>query len=133
MALKHTDENPVYYIQYAYVRTGSILQNAEKESMLQHITSADLKHLTEADQFLLKKVLSLQSMLHTIQETHQTHLLANYTYELAQAFNRYYNKNRVIDLNNIALSRARLGMIIIMRNTLALCLELLGLSKPERM
>ncbi len=133
LALKHTDENPVYYIQYAYVRTGSILQNAEKEKELQNITVDDLKHLTEADQFLLKKIVSLNSVLHTIQETHQTHLLAYYTHELAQAFNRYYNKNRVIDLKNIPLSRARLGIVIIMRETLGLCLGLLGLSKPKKM
>ena len=133
LALKHTDENPVYYIQYAYVRTGSILHNAEKEKELQNITVDDLKHLTPADQFLLKKIVSLNSVLHTIQETHQTHLLAYYTHELAQAFNRYYNKNRVIDVKNIPLSRARLGMVIIMRETLGLCLGLLGLSKPTKM
>lgn len=133
LALKHTDENPVYYIQYAFVRTGSILRNAEKEKDLQHITIDDLKHLTPADHVLLKKIVSLNEILHAIEQTHQTHLLAYYTYELAQYFNRYYNKNRVIDAKNISLSRARLGLTIIIKNTLGLCLDLLGLSKPERM
>ncbi len=133
LALKHTDENPVYYIQYAYVRSGSILDNAAKESKLQNITAKDLMHLTPADNFLIKKIIALKDILLTINTTHHTHLLAYYTHELAQAFNRYYNKNRVIDLANIPLSRARLALVTSMRSTLGLCLDLMGLSKPERM
>jgi arginyl-tRNA synthetase len=72
-------------------------------------------------------------MLEVIGRTHQTHLLAYYSHELAQAFNRYYNKNRVIDPENIPLSRARLALVMIMRDTLGLCLDLLGISTPEKM
>ncbi len=133
LALTHSDENPVYYIQYAYVRTGSILANAEKELKFKKITQADLKNISDADTFLIKKVASLNDILEVIQNTHQTHLLAYYTHELAQFFNRYYSKNRVIDLEKIDQSRARLALIQIIRNTLAVCLDLLGLSKPERM
>jgi arginyl-tRNA synthetase len=133
LALKHTDENPVYYIQYAYVRTGSILDNAEKETVLQHITAKDLANLTPADDFLVKKIVTLKDILLVINNSHQTHLLAYYTHELAQAFNRYYSKNRVIDLSNIAQSRARLALVMIVRHTFKLCLDLMELSKPERM
>ncbi len=72
-------------------------------------------------------------MLETIEYNHQTHLLAYYTYELAQCFNRYYGKNKVINLQDVPLSRARLALTQIVRNTLSLCLDLLGISKPERM
>ncbi len=133
LALKHTDENPVYYIQYAYVRSGSILDNGAKEPSLQNITAHDVMHLTAADDFLIKKIITLKDVLLTINSSHQTHLLAYYTHELAQAFNRYYNKNRVIDITNISLSRARLGLVTIIRTTLGLCLDLMGLSKPDRM
>ncbi len=133
LALKHTDENPVYYIQYAYVRTGSILENGAKEESLQNISAKDLVNLTPADNFLLKKIMALKDILLTINSTHHTHILAYYTHELAQAFNRYYNKNRVIDLTNIPLSRARLALVTTMRMTIGLCLELMGLSKPDRM
>lgn len=133
LALKHTEENPTYYIQYAYVRTGSIVDNAAKEPKLEHITAKDLVHLTPADDFLIKKITVLKDILTTINTTHYTHLLAYYTHELAQAFNRYYSKNRVIDLANIPVSRARLAVVTIMRTTLGLCLDLMGLSKPERM
>ncbi len=133
LALTHSDENPAYYIQYAYVRTGSIISNAEKEKALHKITREDLKNLSEADKLLIKKIVSLNDILSAIQHTHQTHLLAYYTHELAQFFNRYYSKNRVIDLENIAQSRARLALTHIVREALSICLDLLGLSKPERM
>ena len=133
LALKHTDENPVYYIQYAYVRTGSILKNAKKEESLQNIKIKDLDNLSAADDLLIKKIATLKDTLLTIDATYQTHLLAYYTLELAQSFNRYYNKNRVIDLSNTPLSRARLALTMIVSTTLGLCLDLMELSKPERM
>jgi arginyl-tRNA synthetase len=133
LALTHSDENPVYYIQYAYVRTGSILNNAQHEQALHQITAQDLNNLSPDDNFLIKKIVQLKEMLEVISHTHHTHLLAYYTHELAQTFNRYYNKNRVIDPENIPLSRARLALVMIMRDTLSLSLDLLGLSKPARM
>lgn len=133
LALKHTDENPVYYIQYAYVRTGSILKNAEKESLLAEVSKMNIAHLSDADMLLIKKCASLNSVLQTIEQTHHTHLLAYYTHELAQYFNRYYTKNRVIDLENIPASKTRLALVTIIRNTLELCLDLLGLGKPTKM
>ncbi len=133
LALKHTDENPVYYIQYAYVRTGSIIKNAEQEPALQNILPRDLHNLSTPDKLLIKKIISLKETLITIQNTHQTHLLAYFTHELAQAFNRYYNQNRVINVEDIQTSRSRLALMHTMRNTLSLCLDLLGLSKPSHM
>ena len=133
LALKHSDENPVYYIQYAYVRTGSIIEKAAEHKELQKITAADLDNLSEADDFIFKKITSLKQLLEVMGTNHQTHLLAYYTYELAQLFNRYYSKNRVIDLEHIPLSRARLALTHIVQNTIGLCLDLLGLSKPTQM
>ena len=133
LALTQTDENPVYYIQYAYVRTKSILTKAQRESTLDTISAHNLSDLTARDDLLIKKIVVLKETLETIARTHQTHLLAYYTFELAQLFNRYYAKNRVIDLHNISLTKARLALIIIVQRTLSLCLDLLGISKPEKM
>ena len=133
LALKHTEENPVYYIQYAYVRTGSILDKATHHQDLKDITANDLHNFTKADDTLIKKIVALKDILITINQNYQTHLIAYYTYELAQTFNRYYNKNRVINQDAISLSRARIGLVMIMRMTLGLCLDLMGLGKPDRM
>ena len=143
VALKTTDENPVFYIHYAYVRTGSILKKATEHAELASAMSPDklstdqlrsIINIWQADErLLLKKIWALHSVLPHIMETYQTHVLAYYTYELAQRFHHYYAQNHVIDRTKPELSAARLTMISMVRSTLSLCLDLLGLSKPEAM
>lgn len=133
LALKKTDENPVYYVQYAYVRINSILEKAAQEATLRDITMTDAENLGHEEQFLIKKMVSLKQLLENISSNYQTHMLTYYVIELANAFHSYYSKNRVIDPENITRSRARLLLITQLKNTLALALSLLGISKPERM
>lgn len=133
LALKKTEENPVYYVQYAYVRTKSILNKTVAEQRLQDIGQEDAQHLGPEEIFLLKKIISLKELLENVGTNYQTHLLTYYILGLAQAFHRYYSKNRVINLDNIPKSRARLLLIIILRNTFSLVLRLIGISQPERM
>lgn len=133
LALKKTEENPVYYVQYAYVRTGSILQKAQQESGLQNITDTDAAFLGESEHLLLKKIASLKQVLETIADHHQTHILAYYMIELADLFHKYYAHARVIDPENIKQSRARLLLIQLLRSTFQLGLTLLGISQPEKM
>ena len=133
LALKKTEENPVYYVQYAYVRTGSILEKAAKEAHLDDITACDAQHIGPEEAFLLKKIVFLEQLLMDISVNHQTHLLAYYVVELAQLFHRYYSHVRVLDPNNKEKSRGRLLMIGVLRNTIALVLDILGVSHPEKM
>ncbi len=133
LALKKTDENPVYYIQYAYVRTGSILQKVDSVEQLKNIDSKDAHYIGQEERFLLKKIIALKELLTGIGNNHQTHLLAYYVVELAQVFSSYYAKNRVIDPDNISRSRGRLLITVLVRNTLALCFNVLGISQPEHM
>lgn len=133
LALKKTEENPVYYVQYAYVRTNSILNKACEEKKLCDISKADISGIGHEEAYLLKKIISLKSMLQTIATNYQTHLLTYYVIELATVFHRYYAKHRVIELGNIEQSRSRLLLIKVLNQTFALCLDLLGVSKPEKM
>jgi arginyl-tRNA synthetase len=133
LALKKTEENPVYYVQYAYVRTGSILEKAHKEKDLCDIVASDAQHIGKEEAFLLKKIMFLQDLLQDIATNHQTHLLTYYVLELAQAFHRYYSHTRVIDVHDIPKSRARLLMIIVLRDSIATVLQLLGIDRPEKM
>jgi arginyl-tRNA synthetase len=133
LALKKTEENPVYYVQYAYVRTGSILEKASKEAHLDDINAADAQHLGVEEAFLLKKIVFLEQLLMDIAVNHQTHLLTYYVVELAQLFHRYYSHVRVIDQENKEKSRGRLLMIGLLRNTIGLVLDILGVSHPEKM
>lgn len=133
LALKHTEENPVFYIQYAYVRTNSILEKAALHKELSSITEKDLVELGSDEILLLKKIIELKELLISISKNYQTHLLAYYVIDLAHAFHRYYSKNRVINLEAPMLSRSRLACIRMLNKTFKLCLELLGLSTPEKM
>ena len=133
LALKKTEENPVYYVQYAYVRTGSILEKAAKEAHLDDINADDAQYIGPEESFLLKKIVFLEQLLMDISVNHQTHLLAYYVVELAQLFHRYYSHVRVLDPNNREKSRGRLLMVSILRDSIALVLDLLGVSHPEKM
>ncbi len=133
LALKKTDENPVYYVQYAYVRTKSILHKAAQNSAFAVITEQDADLIGMPESMLLKKIVALRNILATICQTKQTHLLTYYVIELANLFHSYYSKNRVIDESNIPLSRSRLLLIGILKDTFETILTLLGISLPERM
>lgn len=133
LALKHTDENPVYYIQYAYVRINSILEKAGQIAEFSHITAADSAGMTVHEHVLLKKILALKELLVAISKNYQVHTLTYYIIELAQQFHKYYNDNKVIDTENIVQSRARILLMIQLKNTFSLCFKLLGVSAPEKM
>ncbi len=133
LALKHTEENPVYYIQYAYVRTKSIMAKAQAEQGMQNIIGADSMHVGPAEHLLLKKIISLKSCLESSAVNYQTHALTYYVIELAQTFHHYYGHHRVIDPENSEQSRARLLLILLVQKTLKTCFDLLGISAPEKM
>jgi len=132
LALKKTDENPVFYIQYAYVRTNSILQKAAENELLSKKTDTSLPFDSD-ERFLIQKIITLKQLLKEIAANHQTYLLAYYTYELAQIFNRYYHTHKVLDEQNSELTHHRLALVRLTNHTLKLLLDLLGLSSPERM
>jgi arginyl-tRNA synthetase len=133
LALKNTDENPVFYIQYAYVRINSIVKKAREVTDLGNFTAPDLAHCGQPEFQLLKKMASLSEVLLDISRSHQTHALTYYTLELAKEFHAYYSKYKVMDPTDVAQTKARLATISMVHTTIGLCLELLGLSKPESM
>jgi len=133
LAMKKTEENPVYYVQYAYVRTKSILKKAAFEEFLSEIEEYDAKYIGKSEHFLIKKIVSLRQILQNISNNFHTHLLTYYTIELANAFHSYYTKNKVINPENPEQSRGRLLIITELMRSFELCLDLLGISKPEKM
>ncbi|MBT3827712.1 arginine--tRNA ligase [bacterium] len=132
LALKKSDENPVFYIQYAYVRTGSIIEKAHKNGLTIKDV-ADQAYLNEAEQLVIKKIAVLKEVLTNTARNFQTHNLTYYTLELAQLFHAYYAKQQVVDLDNPEASATRLQLMQALRSTLSLCMKLLGIDLPERM
>lgn len=132
LATKKSDDNPVYYIQYAYVRTKSILDKAQ-EAGFELSSNLTISAIGTDEALIIKKIASLRSILHDIGTHLQTHILAYYAVELAQLFSKYYAKHRIIDMENRATSHDRLALVTMVRNTLELAFNLMGISKPERM
>jgi arginyl-tRNA synthetase len=147
-ALKKTEENPVYYIQYAFVRTKSIEEKAQAISELADFLdsvnaleaaegfdgkSFFVGSMSQCDIDVVKKACSLKDILKLIEKTYQTHLLSYYAIELAKLFHNYYAKNRVVDPDNLEVSKIRLVIVRLVQKTLHICLDLLGLDKPEKM
>lgn len=132
LALARTEENPVYYIQYAYVRTLSILEKAASLG-IQDISATDAQHLTEKEHLLIKKIITLKQLLEDIAHHYQTHILTYYVHDLAQLFSNYYAHTKVIDTKTITVTRARLLLVMQLRDTFNLCLRLLGISTPDKM
>jgi arginyl-tRNA synthetase len=144
-ALKKTDENPVYYIQYAYVRINSLFVKATAQGWsdwIKHLQNGQLNdhdldavmlHVGPEEYALIKKIVSLRDVVNSIVATRQTHLLSYYALDLAQKLHTYYTKNKIIDATQPAITRARLLMVAMVHRTLGTVLELLGLDRPEKM
>jgi arginyl-tRNA synthetase len=132
LALQHTQENPVYYLQYAYVRLSSIVEKAEMLN-LPALDKDDIHALGVPEQLLIKKMAALKHLLQSVSTTYQTHLLTYYALELATLFHKYYQDHRVIDDKNKELTKARLFLIALLRDTFDRCMRLMGISRPEKM
>lgn len=133
LALSETDENPVYYLQYAYVRTKSILEKAAEHKDLADITAQDVSNITEAEVPLIKKMVELKTLLENISDNYQVHLLAYYLLDFANLFHNYYHHNRVIEPETVGQSRGRLLLTTLVQAQFNRCLELMGISRPNKM
>ncbi|MFO7897338.1 MAG: arginine--tRNA ligase [Candidatus Cloacimonadales bacterium] len=135
LAKSKSQENPVYYIQYAHVRINSILKKARKDKFSVKKFDKTKLHLlqTEEEISMIKKMMSLQDTLENIAETREPHRLANYTYELAGLFHKYYSNNKIIDKKQPELTQCRLYLLWAVKCVIANCLDLMGISAPEKM
>lgn len=138
LAVAQNSENPVYYVQYGHARICSIMAKARAEGFTGEgytgETSADLTLLTHpAELTLIRKVLELEEQIETAVERLSPHNLAHYAIELTRTFNAFYRDCKVVDAENLALSRARLRLCEAARIGIAKTLYLLGVSAPESM
>ena len=77
--------------------------------------------------------MALYDVLRVIADGYQMHMLAYYAYELATMFHAYYSQHKIIDRENVSQTKGRLALVRLVKEALGVCLELLGVDKPERM
>jgi len=135
LAKSRTNENPVYYIQYAHARICSVFRNLEQmnETHNQAIGEAALKLLTEPNEIKLLRVMSrYPEIIEAAARLRAPHLLAHYLQALATEFHAYYNSQQFL-VDDEHVRNVRLNLILATRIVLANGLDLLGISAPESM
>ncbi|MGG0655056.1 arginine--tRNA ligase [Rummeliibacillus pycnus] len=132
LAVKQSNENPVYYAQYAHARISSILRQASEKGFAPSTEHLDTLS-TEKDIEVLKKVGDFPQVVADAARVRAPHRIANYIQELAATFHSFYNAEKVLDADNKDRSEARLALITAVRTTIANALKLIGVSAPEKM
>ena len=131
LAKAESDENPVYYVQYAHARIASVLRVATERGVVRD--GGDVSLLNhEAELALIRKMLQLPELVELIASSLEPHHLPHYAQELATAFHWFYRQCRVVS-SDPDLTGARLKLVEAARVALARTLGLMGMSAPERM
>ncbi|MBA2483524.1 MAG: arginine--tRNA ligase [Nitrosomonas sp.] len=131
LAKSQSNDNPVYYIQYAYARICSVMAQWDEDAALLH--SADTKMLDSPMELaLLQKLIDFPDMIESAAREFAPHLIAFYLRELASEFHSYYNATRFL-VTDPSLRHARLTLIASIQQVLHNGLVLLDVSTPEKM
>jgi len=131
LAKEHSQKNPVFYVQYAYARLSNVLKKAKERG--DRKAKRDLTLLKSQEELaLIKKLLQFPELAEDIAKTHEVHRLPQYTMELATAFHKFYDTNRVIgEDRNVSL--ARVLLVETVKTVLGTTLKLMGVKAPEEM
>jgi arginyl-tRNA synthetase len=134
LARKTSNENPVYYVQYAHARIASILRKAG-EGAEERAASADFAALPvePSERALIKRLCELPDEVAETAARRAPHRLCAYAMEVARDFHAFYRDCQVIGAEGAGVEDSRLGLCLLTKRTIARTLGLLGISAPERM
>ncbi len=135
LARSQSNDNPVYYIQYAHARVCSVLRQGPEKGYsfdlhdgLNQLARLDNEH----EQILLTELSRYPELVEAAAASLEPHLVAAWLRELANAFHSYYNSHQFL-VEDAALRNARLTLVVATRQVLKNGLDLLGLNAPEKM
>lgn len=129
LAKQQSNENPVYYVQYAHARIASILEYAGEINA----NEANLGLLREeAELTLIRKMLGFPELVELMATRLEPHHLPYYSQELAALFHQFYNQCRVVTEDK-ELSKARLMLVRAAKTVLSNALQLMGIATPDKM
>jgi len=133
LAVSQSNENPVYYAQYAHARICSILRQAKEQGITAE-GNADFSLISaEKEMDVLKKLGEFPQAVGEAAIKRLPHRITNYIFDLASAFHSFYNAEKVLDSDNPERSKARVALIKAVQITLKNALSLIGVSAPEKM
>ena len=132
IAKKQSDDNPVFYLQYAYARISNILNKAN-DLGYQIDKKVDLGILnSDIEKNILRKLYQFLELIIKLKNTLEPQILANYLQSLSSLFHKFYVQNKVIT-DNAKLTSARLILISGIKTVLKNGLNILGVNAPEKM
>ena len=134
LLVKRSNDNPVFYVQYAHARLASLVRNAADLGVEPGTAYGLLEHPREGD--LIRTIGEFPAVIASAAELREPHRVARYLEQLASAYHKFYDACRVLPMGDedvTDLHRARLGLCVAARQVLANGLGLLGVSAPERM
>lgn len=152
LAKRSTDENPVFYVQYAHARACSILRTALKErvnsetgektkapmseeelnSALNNFDIKSMENSVDGAKSLILKLEEFKSMIDYSAKTRAVYTICRYVQDLASEFHSFYNSNRVI-CDDKDVMKSRLCLVYSVKTVLKIALDILGVSAPEKM
>ena len=136
LARSQSSENPVYYVQYAHARIASMLDKAGRERVLQAKTAIEAGGqgpLHESERALILHLLSFPHELAEAAARRAPHRIAAHALELAQGFTAFYRDCRVVGAEPESVESFRIALCVASMGAIARCLDLLGVSAPQRM
>ncbi len=131
VAKKQSDENPVFYVQYAHARISSILRRVKEEQLEVSINHLDTL-IHDDEQSLIKILFQFKEEVVQSAEELETHRICTYLYELAAAYHRFNKSCRILGTER-HLAEARLALAYAAMNVIKNGLSILGVSAPEEM
>ena len=132
LATRKSNENPVYYIQYAHARISSIFRQADEAGIAVR-DGAELELLTDETEIaLIKKIAAYPEEIARAAAEFAPQRIARYSHELAGAFHSFYNKCRIVG-QEPPLASARLALVLATGRVIRHSLGVLGVSAPEKM
>ncbi|NJD21403.1 MAG: arginine--tRNA ligase [Melioribacter sp.] len=131
LAKKQSDENPVFYLQYAHARISSILRMTKDEGLNSSLENLELL-ITKEEQNLLKKLYEFPHDVIFSAENYETNRITSYLEELAALFHRFYTECRIIGSEK-KLAEARIALCIAVQTVIKNGLSILGVNAPEKM
>ncbi|CQR46136.1 Arginine--tRNA ligase [Paraliobacillus sp. PM-2] len=133
LAKSESNDNPVYYVQYAHARICTMLRQAtEKGFSINEDFDANLLG-TEKEEDLLKQLGAFPQVIVDAAQNRTPHRMTQYVFDLSSNLHSFYNAEKVLDAEHPERTKARLALMQAVRITLANALDLIGVSAPESM
>lgn len=134
LAKEKSVKNPVFYVQYAYVRCGAILKKVKANKFSAGSSRKESSVLTsETGLRLLRELIKFKDVIEDISKDYQVHSFTRYASELSHVFHNFYEKERIVGEKNGELIASRLKLVLATQIVLGGALDLLGINKPKKM